>query len=543
MPPTVNANFKSWLKSNVNMKLSSDAAVTRITYEGITNYDSLVDFDKKSIESLPSTCKEKIPAITEDVPNGVTAEVEISGANVSSISVRRLIVASNAAKYFTSVGRAMTPINMHYTKVLSNFKIEWEAYLELKSEDPPTPPSISDKDADRKVIKWAPIFQDCLSRTYGSRGPLIYVLREESKVPTEVEDPLDGDDYFGKSGCLHDELEARLPHKGPIYKHDNTSVFLLIEKAARNTSVESTVKAFARTKDGRGAYQAIVTNHAGVTKYRAIHKKRMTHLQTIQWNGRSIPLEKHVSSHRQAIDDIKECAEHITVAVPDQAQRVEYLLDSISCSDNTLQASLGLIRANTNGMRKDFELASSTLIEVDPYQRSNNRTPSKRGATVSSIDFNAGRGTSGVDLRWHHPKEFRALSNDQKDELCTWQKTQEGKRILDQSRTAAAKKQKEETKSGGKKKDPKAGTTVAWKKKLKQAIKTQDGFKTIMSVLAAEEKCNKAMIKALIPAAAATASASAATVVIDPPPASDIDKAFPATSLKLNTILKRGGKN
>ena len=96
--------------------------------------------------------------------------------------------------------------------------------MELKSEDAPTPPSISDKDANRKVIKWEPIFRDFLSRTYGSWGPLIYVPREESDVPTEGDNPLDGDDYFGKSGCLHDELEVRLPHKGPIYKYDNTSV-------------------------------------------------------------------------------------------------------------------------------------------------------------------------------------------------------------------------------------------------------------------------------------------------------------------------------
>ena len=158
------------------MKLSPDAAVTRITYEGITNYDSLVDFDKKSIESLSSTYKDKIPETTEDIANGVTAEVEISGENVSLVSVCRLDVASNIAKYFTSIGKAMTSTNMHYIKVIFNFRIEREAYLKLKAEDNPKPPTINNN--DKKVIKLVPIFQDCLSRTYGSRGPLIYVLRK-----------------------------------------------------------------------------------------------------------------------------------------------------------------------------------------------------------------------------------------------------------------------------------------------------------------------------------------------------------------------------
>ena len=119
--------------------MSSDAAVTRITYEGITNFSSLCDFDKKGIESLPATCKERIPAIQEDLPNGVTAELEIAGANISSILIRRLIVACNAAKYYTAVGRALDLSNMQYTQVLTPFKLEWDSYMELRKEDAPIP--------------------------------------------------------------------------------------------------------------------------------------------------------------------------------------------------------------------------------------------------------------------------------------------------------------------------------------------------------------------------------------------------------------------
>ena len=61
-------------------------------------------------------------------------------------------------------------------------------------------------------------------------------------------------------------------------------------------------------------------------------------------------------------------------------------------------------------------------------------------ANISGLDFNAGQGSSGADLRWHHPKDFKALSSDQKDDLTTWQKTNEGKKILNKSREAADKK-------------------------------------------------------------------------------------------------------
>ena len=75
-------------------------------------------------------------------------------------------------------------------------------------------------------------------------------------MASEADDPLETDPttntvtgYFGRSRYLHDELIARLPHQGPTYKHNNATIFLKIEKASRSTSVESTVKAFARKKD------------------------------------------------------------------------------------------------------------------------------------------------------------------------------------------------------------------------------------------------------------------------------------------------------
>ena len=130
------------------------------------------------------------------------------------------------------------------------------------------------------------------------------------------------------------------------------------------------MKEFTRKKDWRGAYLAVIAKHAGDMKYRGIHKERMHLLQNITWNGHFYPLKTHVSTHRQAVDDIAECSAHITVTVPDQSQRVEYLIDSIQCTDNTLQATLGLIKANTKNVQTDIELAGSYLIEVDPYRRS-----------------------------------------------------------------------------------------------------------------------------------------------------------------------------
>ena len=402
--------FKSWLKASTNIKLSSDASVNRVIHEGIT------DFYKNAIQYLPKVCKESIAAITADASNNFTAEAEVPGANVSSISVQRLLVASKAARYYESINRVMTTSNMHYMNILVNFKVEHEAYEAMRKEDDPDVPKINDKDGDRKIIRWAPIFLDCIEHHYGAKGPLRYVLRENPTVKSEEEDPLTPHvnatqgvqgvqgTYYGESGSLVEELIARLPHDGPIFKNDNATVFQKIEEAARGTSCESTIKAFSRRKDGRGAYLALIANHAGDVKYRAIAKKRQNLLQNIKWTGNSYPFESHVSNHRQAFDDLRDCSAHITTNVPSEPQRVEYLIDSIASKDNTLQAVIGLIRANTNNMRNDFETAASSMIEVDPYRRSTRNAT--RNANVSAIDFSAGRGSTGVDLRFHPKISF-----------------------------------------------------------------------------------------------------------------------------------------
>ena len=141
MHPAVTAAFRSWLKGSNIIKLSFNSTVTSITYEGITNFDSLTDFDKTSIEYIPRTCKEKIIAIVEDLPAGITAGAEVAGANVGSIFVRRLIVATNIAQHYDSINRTTNTTNMHYTNVLSDFKVEEEAYTDLKNKPEPEAPS------------------------------------------------------------------------------------------------------------------------------------------------------------------------------------------------------------------------------------------------------------------------------------------------------------------------------------------------------------------------------------------------------------------
>lgn len=525
------------------MKLSTNSAVTRITYEGITDLDSLMDFDKESIEALPRACARAIPAVDADADNNIEAEEAVAAGNISTISVHRLIVAADCVRYYRDVGRTATIANMHYGNILAGFKLDYEAYRTLKKLDTPEVPLVHEKDRDKKVIKWIPLFEDAMSRTFGAKGPLRYVIRETAAVTAEADDPLQANRHYGIAGSLLEELINRLPHTGPTYKDDNKTVFMAISKAVSGTTVESTIKTYSRTKDGRGAFLALIANHAGDIKYCAIVKARMHLLQNIKWNGRAYALETHVSNHRQAADDLTDCAVHIHNQVPDEPQRVEYLLDSISCQDSALQAAIGNIRADSNGMRSRFEAAAAHMLEVDPYKRAARFGSKGSNAQISAARFTAGRGETGVDLRWHPRKKFNELTDAQKDELTTWQKTAEGKRVM--------KEQKEEAgpgnSSGSKRSSPDSKKKQAsWKKKFKKALKTPSGMAHVMSVMADEDSTVAqylSTINAQAPLPPAPPANSSVPVLPTRAPTGQVNAVQAqfrnlATSVKLQSILK-----
>ena len=276
-------------------------------------------------------------------------------------------------------------------------------------------------------------------------------------------------------------------------------------------------------------------------------------------------MEKHVSNHRQAVEDLRDCSQHITVSVPDPSQRVEFLIDSISCGDPTLQAAIGLIRSNVNNMRSDFEAAANSLIEVDPFSRSRRTRGGRPSAQIAAIDFSAGRGKTGVDLRWHAPKEFKALSKDQKDELMVWQKTSEGQATL-------AKSKQERDKSNKRKGSPNAEKDKEVhnnrKKWLSNYVKKPSGLKHVMSVLAKEETDNSAFIATLQSMTPPPPVTTAPPVPPPPPhnvmqpsappqpdvgsanataamPSNSLAQSFPAsaTRVTLNSILKQPKKD
>lgn len=175
MPPTSTAQFRLYLKANSNMKLSTDVAVACVLYEGIQRFSVLSDFGKESIIAVAKKCMKAISEIDKDLLANIEAELEIPHTVILTKSVVPLTVAVNAAKYNISTGKVPV-LNGILWFVLASFKIKYQAYCEPKKQDKPATPVIKDANNETKVIRWAPQFLDCKTRTFGVKIPLAYKL-------------------------------------------------------------------------------------------------------------------------------------------------------------------------------------------------------------------------------------------------------------------------------------------------------------------------------------------------------------------------------
>ena len=134
-------------------------------------------FNCESIESLGKECSKTIDAIISDLLNGIKAENEVLGTNITTISIPWLVVDTYAVNDCCSNGRVPDCNTMNYIKILAAFNTNHDAYSLVCKQDSPDSPFLKNKDKGRKIIKWVPLFEDTLSRIFGSKGPLVYGIR------------------------------------------------------------------------------------------------------------------------------------------------------------------------------------------------------------------------------------------------------------------------------------------------------------------------------------------------------------------------------
>ena len=455
--PFTAAQLTHFFTSNLQMALTNEQREA-LEREGLSTVNDFDDFEEDQLRVAFKNARAGIPgtptiqAIPEVIQNGqvvqaavpaITGTSGVQSVPIPAKCITRLLIASVAYHYYKDTGREITPTNMHFTNVLREFHIEWNAMLSMAEQEAPSLPMLT---KNNPPLKWCESFKNFLYATFGVRKiPLLYVIRENEDVtpengvdPNATYDPLQTGKAYGSSGSVLQDLILRLSHDHPLFKTDNSTVY----GSTRGSNYSHTIKPFSRTKNGRGAWLAIMTSHVGINQWEKIEKENSSWLLNASWNGKKYSLESYCSQHRAKFQQLEEASQHLNFQLPNEHTRVGYLLNNIQNSDPALQAALASIRQDKDGLRNKFEDAVAILIPVDPFvqNKANKRTTSYE---ISSVVTNNGRGSkTGVELRWHKPNEYKVLTREQKDELREWQISNDGKKAIADAKESYFKNKK-----------------------------------------------------------------------------------------------------
>ena len=409
-----------------------NATRIQLQAEGIDHPDDLVDFYKDDLKQLADNLR-KPPGRAPNPDPGAAGAISTPGFTFGAMSQMKILAAANIARYHNAVGRPLTVANLQWNPVIRNFKEQWKALEDRKKQDIEAPKASS----ALPILKWVESFIIFTDSKIGARMiPLRYVTRAEVAVPAPPA-LLQGLPHSQEHGSVEQELVMRASHTHPLFPQDEATVFRDLEEALRGASYAASLKPFARGKRGRAAYLAIVNQYAGKDKWEILWKKHNELLVNNKWTGQSsYTLEKFASSHRNAFVMMQQCEAHVGHQLPNERQRVTYLIDNIECPDAPLQAAMAQVRTDStaNGPRNDFEQAVTIILPHDPVMRKRSSSGQKRKAEISSVDNDSTEaevsgisskptvGRTGVEFRFYKSKDYKALTNDQKEELREYRK-------------------------------------------------------------------------------------------------------------------------
>ena len=181
-------------------------------------------------------------------------------------------------------------------------------------------------------------------------------------------------------------------------------------------------------------------------------EKQLTTL-TFNGNGTKYGLLNHIQRHRAAYAKLLSASKqsNVSFVLPDESTRVRYFLSSIEmCLDQKLISRIESVKSDDvpGGKNNDFDLCVQYLLPAcpvyhrrqeegkkgDPTESNGNKrknaSVSDVGKGATEVNIKKGRGKLGVDFLWYVLEDFQALPKAQKDELCAWRRTPEGRRLI-----------------------------------------------------------------------------------------------------------------
>lgn len=397
---------RAWLISLGN---TTAEVATAIIGQGLI-IGELHDLDPDDIKTLCSSARKPGGTLASGAPN--------LGCNVPAMLQLKLMVAVSAAKFYDTIGRTILPANMTWMyvkqfKSLDQLTSKWKAQPDL----PPLGRNVP-------IMKLLELIREHLRGILGIRQiPLAYVTRRIvhplSIADIRVDKPF-SEDY----GSFHEELVARASHDHPNFVDDNAAVLDILVGCLSETEFLTSLKPFQKARDGRGALLALESQNLGDSKWDMLIKAAEQTVLNFPWNGKNskYTLDRHIVSHRAAHNDMVRASESTPYQPPNGHTRVQRLLNSIVSTDIKVVSAVTTILADT-AKRDDFEAAADFLLLAAPVpvQILNlNHTVSGVSEQQGS-GFEIGEmGKTGVELRYYARDAFKALPQEQRDELAAW---------------------------------------------------------------------------------------------------------------------------
>ena len=396
------------------MGLDNRTRVDSLDAEGISTVDDMAEWNDDDWDSWVVNCK-KPDKITDPAnPGQLVAQAPFP---ISVKSIKRLKAAARLVRYYESIGVVLTAANTGWDTI-KNFELQRTAMDEDSKKRAPDVPKLN---KNTTVAKWDDSFKVHVRKVYGAReATLEYGIRKEVAVVMPHPGLLADHPHSEAAKSIQGEQANRLSHTHPLYQRDNDQLYSMLEAATRGTAYEATIKPFRMAHNGRGAYLALISQHAGKDTWDSVLRTAKDYINNRKWDGTpAITMEAHIEKCRSCYVDWETAAQHVPDQVPEARSRVKSLLDSMeNCQDGKVAARVAYVSDERNGMMTNFENAATYLLPACPVAAKLSKK--RKTVTIESVGGNLKSGTgpdTGVELRYYLPKEYKALTKDQQEEL------------------------------------------------------------------------------------------------------------------------------
>jgi hypothetical protein len=409
------------------------------------------------------------PAFVVGQIPAVPATIPYTGIMISQRAETNMQLASYTARHHNRISRVTNIANMNPTSIrrLRELKIKEDT----RDSDPPTAPTIDPKNWPKTMDALQDYFSCVLGET---KAPLAYVIRDVAEVPDEANDPPANYD------TPENEMIARMPHQDPqgvdlpTYIHDRSKVWQTMSVICRDDKCWTYVKPFQRSRDGRGAFQALHTHYLGANHVNNMANVAESKLALAKYYGekRRYNFESYISTLNEQFQILNNLRRYGYAGI-DEASKVRRLnsgikTDKLDAPKAQIMSSRALQDSfdDSVGLYQDFIAQSrpqgdNTEFNVSYLEGGGGDGGQARGGRGRGGGRYNGRGGgrggrggrggggrggghkrkhagNGGDVQDRHysPKEYAELSSDQKSQLKTLRTARNGNNASD-SRQAA----------------------------------------------------------------------------------------------------------